>query len=82
MNAFWVCLLQTHPNVDKKLFASNGIVALKDQAKPFPVKQDIGVLKWRFQTQDDAFMPLSSTFLRPLSVCVFRDLSGGLHSYG
>lgn len=51
--------LQTHPNVDKKLFASSNVIALKNQAKAFPVNVDIGVLKWRFQTQDDSFMPLS-----------------------
>ena len=60
-----VCLtlfLQTHPNVDKKLFNADGVVALKNQSKPFPLNQDIGVLKWRFQTQDDSFMPLSSQY--------------------
>ena len=54
--------LQTHPNVDKKLFNADGVVALKNQSKPFPLNQDIGVLKWRFQTQDDSFMPLSSQY--------------------
>jgi len=51
--------IQTHPNVDKKLFQSQSIVALKNPAKPFPMNQDVGVLKWRFQTQDDSFMPVS-----------------------
>lgn len=51
--------LQTHPNVDKKLFQSASIIGLKNPEKPFPLNQDIGVLKWRFQTQDDGFMPLS-----------------------
>lgn len=51
--------LQTHPNVDKKMFASNSVIATKNPSKPFPTNIDIGVLKWRFQTQDDAFMPLS-----------------------
>lgn len=51
--------LQTHPNIDKKLFAQTSVISLKNPDKPFPVGQDIGVLKWRFQTQDEAFMPLS-----------------------
>lgn len=51
--------LQTHPNVDKKLFQSASIIGLKNPEKPFPLNQDIGVLKWRLQTQDDGFMPLS-----------------------
>ncbi|ESO02206.1 hypothetical protein HELRODRAFT_188623 [Helobdella robusta] len=51
--------LQTHPNVDKKLFQSSSIISLKNPEKPFPINTDVGVLKWRFQTQDDAFMPLS-----------------------
>jgi len=51
---------QTHPNVDKKLFQASSLIGLKAPEKPFPINQDIGVLKWRFQTQDDSFMPLSS----------------------
>jgi len=51
--------LQTHPNVDKKAFAASSVIASKNPDKPFPVGQDIGVLKWRFQTQDEAHMPLS-----------------------
>jgi len=51
--------MQTHPNVDKKAFAASNIIASKNPDKPFPVGQDIGVLKWRFQTQDEAHMPLS-----------------------
>jgi len=51
--------LQTHPNVDKKMFLASGVIGLKNPEKPFPMNQDIGVLKWRFQTQDDSFMPLS-----------------------
>lgn len=51
--------LQTHPNVDKKLFQTSSVICLKNPEKPFPINQDIGVLKWRFQTQDDTFMPLS-----------------------
>ncbi|NP_001171791.1 coatomer subunit delta [Saccoglossus kowalevskii] len=51
--------LQTHPNVDKKLFAANSSIGMKNPAKPFPLNNDVGVLKWRLQTQDDSYMPLS-----------------------
>ncbi|XP_013388796.2 coatomer subunit delta-like [Lingula anatina] len=51
--------VQTHPNVDKKRFASESCIALKNPDKSFPMKTDVGVLKWRFQTQDESCMPLS-----------------------
>ncbi|ESO83359.1 hypothetical protein LOTGIDRAFT_236678 [Lottia gigantea] len=51
--------IQTHPNVDKRLFTSSSIVGLKNPDKPFPLNQDIGVLKWRFQSQEESAMPLS-----------------------
>ncbi|KAH6930872.1 hypothetical protein HPB50_020076 [Hyalomma asiaticum] len=51
--------IQTHPNIDKELFKSSQQVGLKNPAKPFPVNSDVGVLKWRFQTQDEKMVPLS-----------------------
>lgn len=51
--------LQTHPNTDKELFRSRQIIGSKIATKPFPVNTDISVLKWRFQTQDKSFVPLS-----------------------
>lgn len=51
--------LQTHPNVDKDLLKSRGQIALKNPTKPFPANTDVGVLKWRFTTKDESFMPLS-----------------------
>lgn len=51
--------LQTHPNVDKELFKSKSQVGLKNPGKPFPLHTDVGVLKWRFQTQDESCIPLS-----------------------
>jgi len=62
-----IYLFQTHPNIDKKLFASQSLIGLKNPEKPFPIGQDIGVLKWRFTTQDESFMPLSSKSLFTLS---------------
>lgn len=52
--------LQTHPNVDKELFRMQGQIGLKIPAKPFPLNTDVGVLKWRLQTQDETALPLSS----------------------
>jgi len=51
--------LQTHPNIDKKLFLSNSQIGLKNPAKPFPTNNDVGVLKWRLQTTDETMIPLS-----------------------
>ena len=50
--------LQTHPNVDKELFKSESQIGLKNPAKPFPINADVGVLKWRFQTNDSSAIPL------------------------
>ena len=50
---------QTHPNIDKELFRSKGLIGLKNPTKPFPLNSGVGVLKWRYQTQDDAEIPLS-----------------------
>lgn len=49
---------QTHPNVDKKLFKDN-VVGLKDPERPFPLNSEVGVVKWRFQTTDEANIPLT-----------------------
>jgi len=51
--------LQTHPNLDKKAFQTESTLVLKSPPKPFPVQNDVGVLKWRFQTTDETFIPLS-----------------------
>lgn len=51
--------LQTHPNVDKKLFTAESLIGLKNPEKSFPLNNDVGVLKWRLQTTDDTFVPLT-----------------------
>ncbi|KRZ29153.1 Coatomer subunit delta [Trichinella pseudospiralis] len=51
--------LQTHPNLDKKAFASKSLLMLKNVGKPFPVNTEVSVLKWRFQSQDEAYLPFS-----------------------
>lgn len=51
--------MQTHPNVDKKLFSSNSIIGLKSGGKGFPINNEIGVVKWRLQTKDEDMIPLT-----------------------
>ncbi|XP_062340904.1 archain 1a [Osmerus eperlanus] len=51
--------LQTHPNVDKKLFTSESVIGLKNPDKSFPINNDVGVLKWRLQTTDESLIPLT-----------------------
>lgn len=52
--------LQTHPNIDKELFRNKSQIGLKNPAKPFPMNTDVGVLKWRYTTQDETAVPLTS----------------------
>ncbi|GBM02437.1 Coatomer subunit delta [Araneus ventricosus] len=49
---------QTHPNIDKELFRNSHIIGMKNSTKPFPINVDVGVLKWRFQSQDESNVPL------------------------
>lgn len=51
--------LQTHPNVDKKLFTSDSVIGLKNPEKSFPLNNDVGVLKWRLQSTDEGLIPLT-----------------------
>lgn len=51
--------LQTNPNIDKTLFKNNSTIGLKDTTKSFPTGTDVGVLKWRFQTQEETEIPLT-----------------------
>ncbi|XP_014281485.1 coatomer subunit delta [Halyomorpha halys] len=51
--------LQTHPNVDKELFKLKSQIGLKNPSKPFPLGTDVGVLKWRYQSQDESALPLT-----------------------
>ena len=45
--------------MDKALWNSEGQLGLKQPNKPFPLQQEVGVLKWRMQTTDESLMPLS-----------------------
>jgi len=50
--------IQTHPNIDKRGFQETGVVAMKQAGRPFPLNTDVGVLKWRFQSDDSEDLPL------------------------
>ena len=50
---------KTHPHVDKKAWADSRIIALRDPAKPFPVRQNLGVLRWSATTKDETAVPLT-----------------------
>ena len=54
--------VQTNPNVDKNLFKNNSVIGLRDPSKSFPIGTDVGVLKWRFQTQEETEIPLTSRY--------------------
>ncbi len=50
---------------------TESIIALKAPEKPFPVGTELGVLKWRFQTTDESFVPMTSMFpLQSLSAVI------------
>lgn len=49
---------RTHPNVDRTLFSTQGIIGLKDPKRPFPTGNPLGVLRWRLVTKDESKMPL------------------------
>jgi hypothetical protein len=55
--------LQTHPNIDKKLFTNESIIGLKNADRPFPANQDVGVLKWRYTSTDSSEIPLTSKII-------------------
>ncbi|KZV22705.1 coatomer subunit delta-like [Dorcoceras hygrometricum] len=55
-------LFKTHPNVNKELFSSGNILGLKDPSRPFPTGQSgdgVSLLKWRMQSTDESYVPLS-----------------------
>lgn len=45
--------------MDKKLFTAESLIGLKNPEKSFPVNSDVGVLKWRLQTTEESFIPLT-----------------------
>lgn len=61
-----------HPKVDRALFTSQGIIALKEAGKPFPSNdQSLGVLRWRASNS-------SSNQMVPLLVTAWVGVSDGV----
>lgn len=60
--AFVRIIHQTHPQVDKNMWASDFIIGTKDATKPFPYNQSLPVLKWRLSSKDESLVPLLINF--------------------
>jgi coatomer subunit delta len=55
---------KTHPNVDRNLFKDKATIGLRDSSRPFPLNQQMSVLRWRLQGKSDsesASLPISGT---------------------
>ena len=51
---------KTHPNVDRNLFKDHHKIGLRDPSRPFPLNQQMSVLRWRLQAKDDSSkLPIS-----------------------
>uniref|UniRef100_A0A0N5AUI2 Coatomer subunit delta n=1 Tax=Syphacia muris TaxID=451379 RepID=A0A0N5AUI2_9BILA len=51
--------LQVHPNLDKKEWQQKQLLKLKSIQKPFPINQDVGVLKWRLLISSEEDLPIT-----------------------
>lgn len=51
---------KTHPNVDRNLFKHHNKIGLRDPSRPFPLNQQMSVLRWRLQAKpESAKLPIS-----------------------
>ncbi|KAN0065380.1 coatomer subunit delta [Thecaphora frezii] len=50
---------KTNPQVDKAAWTSERVIAPKDARRPFPVNQNLGLLRWRLVSKDETIVPLS-----------------------
>lgn len=50
---------KTHPNVDKSSFKQERSIQMRDLNRPFPVNQNLEVVRWKFTSQDDTDVPLT-----------------------
>lgn len=63
---------KTHPNVDRNLFSSEGVISMKDRTKPFPSNDNsLGVLRWRTSASD------GDSSLVPLLVTAWVNVADG-----
>jgi coatomer subunit delta len=51
---------KTHPNVDRNLFKDQHKIGLRDSSRPFPLNQQMSVLRWRLQAKANSVkLPIS-----------------------
>ena len=50
----------THPNINKQLFAEQSLIALKSEGKSFPLKSEVPLLKYRFHSTNEDHLPIKS----------------------
>ncbi|KAI0981775.1 hypothetical protein GJ496_010330, partial [Pomphorhynchus laevis] len=53
--------IQTHPHLDKVLFQSENILAMKQIEKSFPLNNDVYLLKWNLISINESDLPLTVT---------------------
>lgn len=54
---------KTHPNVDRNLFKDHHKIGLRDASRPFPLNQQMSVLRWRLQAKPSSVkLPISGSF--------------------
>jgi hypothetical protein len=57
---------KTHPNVDRNLFKNQHKIGLRDSSRPFPLNQQMSILRWRLQAKPDtAVLPISGILSIP-----------------
>ena len=55
-------VFKTHPNVDRNLFKDQHKIGLRDSSRPFPLNQQMSVLRWRLQSKTDSGkLPISGS---------------------
>uniref|UniRef100_A0AC34Q5T1 Coatomer subunit delta n=1 Tax=Panagrolaimus sp. JU765 TaxID=591449 RepID=A0AC34Q5T1_9BILA len=52
------CQMQVHPNMDKNSWQTDNVLKLKNVDKTYPLKNDVGLLKWRLPIEDEEDLPL------------------------
>lgn len=56
-------VFKTHPNVDRNLFKDQHKIGLRDSSRPFPLNQQMSVVRWRLQSKGDSGrLPISGTY--------------------
>jgi coatomer subunit delta len=51
---------KTHPNVDRNMFKDHHKIGLRDPSRPFPLNQQMSVLRWRLQAKPETItLPIS-----------------------